>query len=123
ATYRQRRPTVPLMPASRSTTAAEIKSTRKRKLRLVSFEVREQLARGHARHFRRRRLTQRREQWFDGRLELGESREYAVVLRNAELRRIRSCLGPTGVTGGARDSSQHVEQFHCFLFHLVLLVN
>src|SRR5690349_3668541 len=91
-------------------TAAEIKSAHESKLRLFSFEVREQLARGHARHFRRRRFTQRREQRFDCRLEFAKSREYAVVLCNAKLRCIRSCFGPTGVTGGARDSSQHVEQ-------------
>src|SRR5690242_19797160 len=96
-------------------TAAEIKSAREWKLRLVGFKVREQLARGDARHFRRCCFTQRSEQRFHGRLELSESSEHAVVLRDAKLRRIRSCLGPTGITGGACDASQHVQQFHCFL--------
>src|SRR5690349_20419673 len=102
---------------------AKMKLARVWKLRLICFKVREQLARCHPRHFRRCRLLQRREQRFDSRLELSESREYAVVLRDAKLRRIWSCFGPTGITGGARDSTQHVQQFHFFLFHLVLLIN
>src|SRR5262245_14363596 len=103
---------------SSSSTSAEIKLTYERKLRFVSFKVREQLARRHARHFRRSRFAQRREQRFDCRLEFAESSEHAVVLRDAKLCRIRSCFGPTRVTGRARYSSQHVKQFHCFLFHL-----
>ena len=49
--------------------------------------------------------------------------EYAVVLSGAELRGVWSSFGPCGVTGGARDTSHDVQQFSCFLFHLVLLVS
>src|SRR5262245_31962532 len=104
-TYRDRRTPASSAPSS---TPAKIKLTPERKPRLISLEVGEQLARRHARHFRRSGFIQRREQRFNCGLELGESSEYAVVLRNAELCRIRSRFGPAGVTSRACDSSQHV---------------
>ena len=82
-----------------------------RKLRLICFEVGEQLPRRDPRHFRRSRFIQRRKQWLDRRLELSQSREHPVVLRHAELRRIRSRFRPGGVARCARDSPQNMQQF------------
>src|SRR6185295_4818174 len=53
--------------------ATEIKPTRK--LRLICFEVSEQLARRDPNHLGRSRFAQRRKQRLDRRLELGQSRQ------------------------------------------------
>src|SRR6185369_3043043 len=90
-------------------------------LRFVGFKVSEQLACSNANDFRGSSFIQRREQWFDARLELGESSEYAIVLSDTELRRLRSWFGPGRITSRARNPSQDVKQFHRFLFHLLLL--
>src|SRR6185369_1062589 len=86
-------------------------------LRFVRLEVSKQIARGDAYHLRRCRLVQRCKQRFDGRFEFCESSKDAVVLRDAELRRVGARFGPGGVTRRACDASQDVEQFDCFCFH------